>query len=946
MLCAGLTPSFASTAVAEDAASPFIVDVWGNEEGLPQSAVISIIQSRDGYLWLGTLNGLVRFDGNQFTVFNRMNTPGLSSDRIAFLYEDQQTNLWVGTDVGGLLMIRDGRIRDFGTPGSGSPVLYAMEQKPGDVVFATASGILHFNQDRIDVFANGGYPLSGFASRTLVPSKNGLWQLLHGTVRKWQANRVEQNFGPAPWGNGVVAAALEDDKGRLVVGTHDAGVFIMEPDGRWRSISVGEGLSSVYILSLCQDREGNYWVGTDGGGLDRIKNKTFTATAGLPAKDAQSLSADADGGFWTAFNAGGIAHWNENGLVENYAIGTLSNAWTVLVTRQQQVWAGSRNEGLFRLDNGHFTPVSGPGAFGSPVSALFEDSHGTLWVGDQNGLAGFDGNRWKRFTRAEGLPENAVQAIAEDATGNLWIGTANGGLFVSRDGKISPVSGSPAADISSLCADKDGTLWVGSYGHGLARMKDGKWKSFSTKDGLAGDSISYIFEDGGYLWIGSFAGLMRVQKQALNDYADGKGPAIFCRTYGKGDGLPIRECSIGSQPSVCRTGDGRLWFPTTKGVASLNPVDLKPNLQPPVIMIESILVDGGQQKTNFLSSSWPASVTVAPGGDRSKVQLEIHYTALNFSAPNHVRFRYQLEGYQNDWTDAGNERVVRYPKLSPGKYRFNLVAYNEDGVRNTNAGALEVIVLPQYWQTAWFRVTVALVLLAMIITVVRYLSTQKLQRQLQAHKQREVLEHERSRIARDLHDQLGANLTQVALLGEMAEADKDVPDEVEAHAQQIAQTARETTRSLDEIVWAVNPANDTLDGLTNYSFKYAQEFLGLAGVRCRVDAPAQVPSVSIPPEVRHNVFLAFKEAVNNVVKHSQATEVYIRLRTREAAMRSGIFILEIEDNGHGVKDLESKKHRSGLRNMRKRMEDIGGSFEIGPRPDGGTVVRLIVPILS
>jgi len=362
------------------------------------------------------------------------------------------------------------------------------------------------------------------------------------------------------------------------------------------------------------------------------------------------------------------------------------------------------------------------------------------------------------------------------------------------------------------------------------------------------------------------------------------------------------------------------------------------------VMIESVLVDGHQQKSNRLTSAWPSSVTVAPGGDQSKVQLEIHYTALDFSAPQQVRFRYQLEGYQSDWTDAGNERVARYPKLPPGHYHFNVIAFNEDGVPNQESRLLEVVVLPQFWQTTWFRIAAVVFILAFTVAVVRYISTQKLQRQLQGHRQREALERERGRIARDLHDQLGANLTQVALLGEMAEADKHVPDEVEGHAQQISQTARETTRSLDEIVWAINPANDTLEGLANYCFKYAQEFCALAGIRCRGDAPSEMPHASIPPDVRHNVFLAFKEAVNNVVKHAGATEARIRLRTRDAALKTGIFLLEIEDNGKGVTDLAAKQHRSGMRNMRKRMEDIGGSFEIGPAPDKGTIVRLIVPI--
>ena len=230
-------------------------------------------------------------------------------------------------------------------------------------------------------------------------------------------------------------------------------------------------------------------------------------------------------------------------------------------------------------------------------------------------------------------------------------------------------------------------------------------------------------------------------------------------------------------------------------------------------------------------------------------------------------------------------------------------------------------------------------LLGAIVGIVRFVSTQKLQRQVQLFKQHEALERERGRIARDLHDQLGANLTQVALLGELAEADKNLPDEIESHTRQISQTARETTRALDEIVWAINPSNDTLEGLVNYACKYAQEYLSLAGLRYRADVPAQLPAVTIPPDVRHNVFLAFKEAVHNVVKHSRAVQVWIRLR-----LPQGQFILEVEDDGCGIDRQTPSQNRNGLRNMKKRMDDIGGRLSVTGGANGGTRVQLAAPI--
>ena len=514
------------------------------------------------------------------------------------------------------------------------------------------------------------------------------------------------------------------------------------------------------------------------------------------------------------------------------------------------------------------------------------------------------------------------------------------GLNIFKDGKFSSIkkseNGLPGNDISCLYADKDGVLWVGTSGHGLARFENRKWKSCSTGNGLASNHINYLIEDeDGNLWIGSNAGLMRIQKKSLDDFAAGTANVISCRTYVESDGLPTRECSAGSQPAACRAADGTLWFPTTKGFVFVNPAELKPNLQPPQVLIESVRVDGVEQKTNLLDSAWSQSIVVPPGYE----QLEIDYTALNFSAPDAVRFKCWLEGHENAPADVGAERVARYPKLPPGNYHFHVTAENEDGIWNETGSVLEITVQPYFWQTNWFRITAIIFALAIVAAIVRFISTQKLRSVLQLHKQKEALEKERSRIARDLHDQLGANLTQVALLGEMAGADKNLPDEIESHAKQISETARETTHSLDEIVWAINPSNDTLEGLANYACKYAQEYLALAGVRYRVDLPAQLPLTSIPPEVRHNVFLAFKEAVNNVVKHAQASEVWIRLRLEPHG-----FILEIEDNGCGIGGQTAPINRNGLRNMKKRMDDVRGKFSISSVTIRGTIVRLIIPL--
>ncbi len=524
-----------------------------------------------------------------------------------------------------------------------------------------------------------------------------------------------------------------------------------------------------------------------------------------------------------------------------------------------------------------------------------------------------------------------------------------GSIVCARD--ASPGSrrtnGLPSDDVASLLVDKQGVLWAGTSG-GLARFRNGRWSCITRKEGLPISNLGYLAEDReGYLWIGSNGGLLRVPNKTLNEFADGftekKAPfnpadglmdSMALRTYGNADGLPTSECTFGSQPAACQTPDGRLWFPTTGGLVSVDPAQLHPNTNPPPVVIESVSIQG-RQGTNHFRAAPPQEVVVPAGSEG----LDIQYTSLNLGAADRARFRCWMENHERDWSPPRDERHAYYGKLPPGRYRFHVTACNEDGLWNKEGSTLAVTVLPPFWQTWWFRTAAALSLLGLIVGSVHYVSTQKLQRQLAVLRQHEALEAERARIARDLHDQLGANLTQVALLGELAETDKELPGEVAAHARQISQTARDTTRALDEIVWTVNPANDTLDGLVNYLCKYAEEYLALAGLRYRLEVPAQLPAIPISPELRHNVFLVAKEAVNNIVKHAHASSAWLRLR-----LEPGRFMLEIEDDGRGLGAGAEDKGRNGLRNMRQRMEDIGGDFVIGPGPTRGTVARISAPL--
>ena len=594
---------------------------------------------------------------------------------------------------------------------------------------------------------------------------------------------------------------------------------------------------------------------------------------------------------------------------------------------------------LFQFAYGQFAPIENIPPWLPEVSAIYQDRGGQLWLGTKGGLFRLDGLRL--FTTRDGLSADDVRAIAEDRDGNLWVGTEGGGLNKFRDGHFTcftKTNGLPGNSVSALEADSDGVIWAATSG-GLARFQGGKWTKYSKREGLASNNLTYLLDDGqGHLWVGSNAGLLCLKKAELNAFAETESEPVSCRVYGEADGLPTIECTFGSQPAALRSRDGTLWFPTTKGVATLDPARLGLNTNPPPVVIEAVLVGGRLQNPETLRSAPPRTVTIPPG----KEDLKIEYASLNLAAPEKGRFKYQLEGYQTGWTERpGNRREAVYSKLPPGQYQFQVKACNEDDVWNNVGATLAIKVLPPFWQTWWFIGVTTLSILGMIVGSVSYVSTQRLQRQLAALRQQEALEKERARIARDIHDQVGASLTQISLLGELVEGDKDQPAEVEAHARQIEQTALETTRALDEIVWTVNPSNDTLDGLVTYVCKYAQEYLAVAGLKYRLDVPSQLPGTPISPELRHNVFLASKEGITNVVRHAQATAVVVRMH-----LEAKQFSLEIQDNGRGLGGMDPKaaQMRNGLSNMRKRMEDIGGSFYIGPALEGGTLVRLVAPL--
>jgi signal transduction histidine kinase len=465
----------------------------------------------------------------------------------------------------------------------------------------------------------------------------------------------------------------------------------------------------------------------------------------------------------------------------------------------------------------------------------------------------------------------------------------------------------------------------------LLRLKDGKFSRITAKQGLPVDIISQILQDShGRLWLGTHQGIYCVAKAALNACADGRAASVDYIAYGRQDGLPALECSDGYQPASWRGPDGKLWFTTVRGVVWLNPDELTTQSTPPPVLVEELRVDGD-------SVPLRAGKIIIPPGHK---QYDFRYAALSFDAGDRARFRYRLEGFDSGWVDADTLRAAHYGRLPPRDYRFRVIACNNEGVWNDVGATVKFTVEPYFYQTTWFFILVSVGVIGSVSFAVRRAATRKYRRKLAAMEKQHAIERDRARIAKDIHDDVGAGLTQITLLTELARRD---PSQTDANLGRITDSARKLTKAMDEIVWAVDPQHDTIAGLMDYVSAYAEDYLRVADVRCRMDLPVTMPLTRVDAEVRYNLFLALKEALNNIVKHAKATEVWLRLR-----LAPGSLTLEIEDNGQGLQAAGNTggetriSSGSGLVNLEKRLAAVGGTCKIHSVAGQGTRVEMTV----
>jgi signal transduction histidine kinase/sugar lactone lactonase YvrE len=956
----------------------FFVRSWQTDEGLPDNSVNDVVQDGNGFLWLGTIGGLVRFDGVTFKVFDSPQIDRASIRNIRALVATPDASLLMLPAVGGVVELKDGKFvpqpigldvgwrqfqtlfverggavwlgmsgghvrrwengtnSDFGPANglSNHARITLAEERDGRVWLASDGYLGYFGEGKLHRFpdnqAQRSYAVA--ASRS-----GGIWICDSGELLKMDGGQAVSLSADLPWASvrDTVREMFEDRTHALWIGTSAHGLFRFA-GGKFEQVET----SQSQITCITDDSEGDIWVGTAGGGLNRLRPRRFelyNTKSGLSEDFSDALCADGEGDVWLANRGGGVVRIRDGqATVLNDEPGVRKRrAYAICTDNQGWVWVNQG--GLYRFPRDHpelaDSVTNYPNVNFSGIHVLFKSRNGDLWVGgDPNVLGRFRGGRPEDFVLETKFPGQLPRSIAEDAAGRIWVGTENGQLVQLADGKFTLFAqkdGLPEAPVRSLCADAGGAVWIGTVGGGLAMWREGKITSLTSADGLPDDNIAEMIEDNaGRLWCGTRSGIFHVAIADLRAFADGKIARVAGTPFGKSQGLAEISCLGTSQPMTARTPDGRLWFATQQGVLSLDASALKANSRPPPVFIDALFVNDRQLDLTD-SLKVPALCH----------KIEFRFSVLNYAAPQSVRIRYKLDGVDSDWVEIVDERAAVYSGLRPGNYRMHLKACNNDGVWNETGTSLAFVVEPAWWQSWWFQGSLVIVFLTCSAMGVRYLSQRRLKSKLERLEHQQSLAKERTRIARDLHDDLGATVTQVGLMLEEMRATPFSVEAVKSQSAAISGRVLNLARDLDAVVWSVNPGNDSLNELFAYLGQSFLECFRRTAIRPRLEVMETVPDFALAPEVRHHLFLLVKEAMNNVIKHSQATEVTLSLKVVE-----NILEIRIADNGCGFSlkaVAQSKRH--GIANMRARVEQLGGQLEATSAPGQGTVLRFLIP---
>ncbi|SMO73406.1 ligand-binding sensor domain-containing protein [Gracilimonas mengyeensis] len=920
------------------------------EEGLSESVVYDIAQDDEGFIWLATGYGLNQFDGVRFQ--NYFEEQGLNSSRIRSLHKGNDGRIWIGSEAGvnywqadsiysidvlaplentTVISIFQDRLGDmwFGTDGSGvwqlrdgsiltqystsnglanNRVRAIAESPAGDLWFATRGGVTVLSNGNFRTYTiENGLPANRIrdieidnSGTVWIGSRNGLVKFKDDSLQVFNTT------------DGLVDNLIRSisitDRGELWIGTEGG---LSNYDGsKFSRFNTSSGLSNNMIYSSIIDREGNIWLGTYGGGVSLFLGNyiaSYDEENGLPNNLVTTFAEDGEGRQWIGMYGGGIVAL-ESESFEDYGKNRQlpdDQIYKLFTDSKQRMWIGMR-EGLARLEDDEISVFSDEEFPFRKVRHILEASDSSFWISTyDDGIVRYKEGNFEQITTENGLPNNTVLAAVEDNEGAIWIATYGGvsRYFNGEFQNFSLQDGLPNNGVMNLLKDEEGRIWASTFG-GIAWFDGQRFRSITTDDGLP-DRVCYFIEqsEDGYYWIGTTNGVVRFDGQAyLNDEVNEQDQPVF-QVINKEIGLVADELNLGA---VYEDSEGRLWFGTVEGFSRFNPDLYKQNPAPPIVHIRGINASGREYQ---------------PGKEftlsHQENYIEIFYTGINFTSPNQILYEYKLSGIDPEWQQTSS-RSIKYPSLPPGEYTFKVHARSLNGSWSPEIEEVNFHITAPFWMQWWFWLIVTLMILGIIYLFYNYYRARKMV----------DIERMRVRIASDLHDDVGASLTEIALQSDFLQAG-DADSEFKQSLEQIGKQCRKIVSSLDDIVWSIDARNDTLGDLTDRMQDYILHTLEPKNMVVHYDFDNLNMDNKLPVEVKENLYLIFKEAVNNIAKYSNGDKVDIKMENQ-----NGSFEFFITDNGDTGKS--TKKTGHGLRNMEMRAKRIGANITIDTN-DGFTI---------
>lgn len=849
--------------------------------------------------------------------------------------EDSEGGLWFGSGhEAKVFRSKDGVLTTF-TTAEGVPSrsrVFVCSSTGGTIWCCSDAGIARFNGESFTAVDADGSEGKRITRR----NSGGVWLLSGTKLHAYSEDGTKSLVADleAPLAGTYVNQIMEDREGDLWIGTSSSGLLRFR-DGSLAKVDTSLG----HISALMEDHEGTLWVGTFGGGLNRLTKRRFFMHKPHPQAEESGLAsicADTDGRIWTVDQRGAPAMKSrEAGHSFEIPAGwqPQDQARVVHADTSGNVWIGT-STGLIRWNEGVFTrePLQ------AAVLALLADGEGGLWIATER-----DGVLHRGSNGFEPLPKDAgandVRSLARDAAGRIWCGTRDGRMFFSDKGRITQVA-LPDAErdwtVRFILPEGD-HVWIGTLLGGLYCWRDGVATRLPAEPALPLAEIRSLFiqpagngnlqgaspED--EFWFGTAQGLFSTSRREIERRLSGVEPEIAAKRHGFNEGLPNLEFMMGGANGVAKSPDGHLWFATNRGALEVRPASIQLDGGPHQVIIEGARLD---KKSERPDGTGGLELPPKPG------LLRIRYTLPELISPEQVRFRYRLaNSHDGGWNMVGADREAAFVGLAPGQYQFEVAAAVGSGPWLPGTASMAFTVRPAWWQTLYFKVAMILALVAAVWSIVMLRSRAKIRRL----KQQRAVERERTRIARDMHDEVGANLTLISSTSRLALLDD--PAATGGHLEEIAKTARETVDALDEIVWAVNPRYDSLAGTIEYLGKLALRLVSTSGLKCEVDLPDAVPAVPLSADARHHLLLTVKEALHNAMKHSRGTKVHLLI-----AIDHGELQVVIEDDGAGFPTVPARPGSNGMRNMRERMEALGGGIEFETSAPNGARVVLRLPV--